>query len=293
MSANRTARARGRVGRDVASYFALTFALSWLAWVPLLFLAVPEPLRGLLLVAGSFGPSAAALILLTKRSGWGGTRSELAPRVRWRLPWWLWVVAILGPATIILIAIAISALAGRPVVGWQDPSRLYLIIPVFAYVAILGGPLGEEIGWRGYALPRIQQGYGPVVAALLVGAVWALWHAPLFGIDGTVQRSVPTAAFAIQIITTSVIYTWLWNRTQSLPLVIAFHAAFNTSVGLLPILPDTAGSQTALWIALGMAAVVAAALIGVTRGQLALGAAGRQGGETRRPAPDGKGDTSP
>jgi len=265
-----TTRTRRLVDRQVMTFVVLAFALSWLAWGPLVLLHVSEPIRGVVLVAGSFGPSTAAVILSMKHSGWAGTRNELATRARWRLPWRMWIVAVVGPAAIILLAIALSALAGRPVGGWQDPNRLYLIVPVFAYVTVFGGPLGEEAGWRGYALPRLQQRHDPTTAALVVGLAWGLWHAPLFAIDGTVQRSVPVAAFGIQILTTSVVYTWLWNRTESLPLVIAFHAAFNTSVGLLPILPDAAGSPTPLWVALVLAVGIAAALIGVTRGRLGM-----------------------
>ena len=265
MSTTDTAARRRRIHREVMTFFGLTFALSWLAWAPLMLLPVSEPIRGVLLVAGSFGPSTAAVLLSIHRTGWAGTRSEFATRARWRLPWRMWIVAIVGPAAIILMAIALSTLAGRPVAGWQDPNRLYLIVPVFAYVTVFGGPLGEEAGWRGYVLPRLQHDHNPTTAALVVGLAWGLWHAPLFAIDGTVQQSVPATAFGIQIITTSVIYTWLWNRTESLPLVIGFHAAFNTSVGLLPILPDAAGSQTPLWIALVIAVVIAATLIGVTR----------------------------
>jgi membrane protease YdiL (CAAX protease family) len=248
----------------------LAIVLSWLAWVPLVVLPHPGTLGDVLLVAGSFGPTAAALILTTARSGWAWTRRELASRATWRHPVSLWVVALTGPAAIILVAIAFCTVAGRPVVGWQDPARLYLIIPVFLYVTVLGGPLGEEPGWRGYALPRLQRDHSPTTAALGVGLVWGLWHAPLFAIDGTVQRSVPVAAFGAQILITSVLYAWLWNRTTSLPVVIAFHAAVNTSVGLLPVLPETAGSPWPLWTSLALAAVVAAALIGATGGRLGL-----------------------
>lgn len=270
MTTTDTTGTRPRIDRQVGVFFTLTFALSWLAWGPLVLLHVSGPIRVVVLVAGSFGPTAAALILSMKRSGWVGTRNDIATRARWRLPWRMWIVAVGGPAAIIVLAIALSTLAGRPVVEWQDPNRLYLIVPVFAYVTVFGGPLGEEAGWRGYALPRLQHAHHPTTAALVVGLAWGLWHAPLFAIDGTVQRSVPAAAFGIQIVTTSVVYTWLWNRTESLPLVIAFHAAFNTSVGLLPILPDTAGSPTPLWIALVLAVGIAATLIGLTGGRLGM-----------------------
>ncbi len=270
MSTTSTGGAGGHAGGQASAFFALAIGLSWLAWVPLTVLPHPGALREVLVVAGSFGPAAAALILSIARSGWARTRSELATSATWRHPVSLWVAALAGPAAIILVAIALCTAAGRPVVGWQDPARLYLVVPVFLYVTVLGGPLGEEAGWRGYALPRLQRDHSPTTAALLVGLVWGLWHAPLFAIDGTVQRSVPVAAFGIQILTTSVLYAWLWNRTTSLPVVIAFHAAVNTSVGLLPVLPETAGSPWPLWTSLALAAAVAATLVGATGGRLGL-----------------------
>ncbi len=270
MSTTSTTGTRGSPGGQASTFFVLAIVLSWLAWVPLTVLPHPGALRDVLLVAGSFGPAAAALVLSIDRFGWARTRRELASRATWRHPVSLWVVALAGPATIMIVAIAVCTVAGRPVVGWQDPARLYLVVPVFLYVAVLGGPLGEEAGWRGYALPRLQHDHSPTTAALVVGLVWGLWHAPLFAVDGTVQRSVPVAAFGIQILTTSVLYAWLWNRTTSLPVVIAFHAAFNTSVGLLPVLPETAGSAGPLWTSLALAAVVAAALIVATGGRLGL-----------------------
>ncbi len=270
MSTTGTTGTGGPAGAQVSAFFVLAIVLSWLAWVPLTVLPHPGALRDVLLVAGSFGPAAAALILSIARCGWARTRNELASRATWRHPVGLWIVALAGPAAIMLAAIVLCTVAGRPVVGWQDPARLYLVVPVFLYVAVLGGPLGEEAGWRGYALPRLQHDHNPTTAALVVGLVWGLWHAPLFAIDGTVQSSVPVAAFGAQILTTSVLYAWLWNRTTSLPVVIAFHAAFNTSVGLLPVLPETAGSVAPLWTSLALVGVVAGVLIGATGGRLGL-----------------------
>ena len=283
---NQTSPDRFRSNRhEVGAFPALAYALSWVMWAPLVWLAVPEPLRSSLRIAGSFGPSAAALIVLSARQGWGGTRQAIARQMHWRLPVRLWLIVLLGPAVVMLTAIGISTLAGQPAGAWQDPTKLYLVIPVFAYVTLLGGPLGEEIGWRSYALPRLQQRHNPTVAALAVGLVWALWHAPLFAIEGTIQQLVPATAFVLQILTTSVIYTLLWNRTESLPLVITFHAAFNTSVGVLPILPDTAGSHTQLWIAIAIAVIIAATVITTTRGRLGftsrIGASDQAGSMTR------------
>lgn len=280
-----TPRLTYHADREVAGFFALAFAWSWAAWAPLIWLAPPDGVRTLLLVVGTFGPSAAASIILLTRHGAAETAKRMAELFRWAGPIRLWVVTLVAPATVILVAVGLSTTLGVPAGGWQDPGRLYMVVPVFLYVLVLGGPIGEELGWRGYALPLLQGERGPLRATAVLGVAWAVWHAPLFAIAGTVQRSVPPSAFAIQILATAVIYTWLWNRSRSLPLVIGFHAAFNTSVGLLPVLPDTAGTSLPLWIALGLAVLIAAGLVVVTRGRLGLGA-------TPRAAVGGHGDTT-
>lgn len=271
--------------REVAAFFALAFAWSWLVWVPLIWLTPPDGVRTLLLVVGSFGPSAAASIILVRRHGAAGAARRMAELFTWSSPLRLWIVTLVAPAAVILVAVGLSTIIGAPVGGWQDPGRLYMVVPVFLYVLILGGPIGEELGWRGYALPLLQGERGPRRATAALGVAWAVWHAPLFAIAGTVQRSVPALAFVIQILATAVIYTWLWNRSRSLPLVIGFHAAFNTSVGLLPVLPETTGTSAPLWIALSLAVLIAAGLVVVTRGRLGLGA-------PPRAAVGGHGDTA-
>ncbi|HSJ34383.1 MAG TPA: CPBP family intramembrane glutamic endopeptidase [Acidimicrobiia bacterium] len=202
------------------------------------------------------------------RRGPAGLRAELAKQWKWRLPFPLWVLVLLAPAAIILIAVAIAQGLGAPVGEWNDPAQLYLTIPVFLYVVVLGGPLGEEFGWRGFALPRLEQRLHPIAAVILLGLIWGLWHLPLFCIEGTVQQLTPFTAFLAQTTVTSVIYGWLWNTTKSLPAVVVIHAATNTTVGLLPVLPDAAHSMIPLWTTISVAAVIALVLTIWTRGRL-------------------------
>lgn len=265
-----TPRLTGDPDREVAAFFALAFALSWTAWIPLIWFTPPASIRPLLVVVGSFGPSAAASIMLVNRHGTRKAAMRMAELLRWTGSLRLWVMTLVGPAAVILAAVAIATILGAEVGGWQDPSRLYLVVPVFLYVLVFGGPIGEELGWRGYALPLLQGAHGPIWATAVLGVAWAAWHAPLFAIAGTVQQSIPPVSFVIQILATAVIYTWLWNRARSLPLVIGFHAAFNTSVGLLPIIPETAGTSLPLWVALSLAVFAAVAIVVVTRGRLGL-----------------------
>lgn len=258
-----------RAGRDVFLFALVSVAVSWALWWPLAWVEVSPALHSILLAVGSFGPSISALVILRLRHGRGTARRLLSGTLRWRIPKVWWWIGILGPPTVILGGVAIASALTDLSLTWNDPSEWYLVVPVFLYVLVLGGPLGEELGWRGYALTRLQSSYRPVVAATIVGLIWALWHAPLFAIDATVQSSLPVMAFAAQILVTSFIYTWLWNRTTSLPLVVFFHASFNTSVGLFPILPQsTGGSTMPLWIGIVLGAAAVRALLLATRARL-------------------------
>lgn len=266
-------------GSRIGRFFLIAYAASWALWLPLVWWTPPETTRQPLLMAGTFGPSVAAVLLIVLSRGRSGLRSELAAQWRWRLPFFSWALILFGPTLIVLAAIVIAQALGAPGGQWNDPGQLFLILPVFAYVVILGGPLGEEFGWRGFALPRLEQHIHPTAAVVLLGLMWGLWHLPLFWIEGTVQQQVPLTAFLAQITVTSVIYGWLWNVTRSLPAVVAIHAATNTTVGLLPVLPDAAGSSIPLWTAISIAAVIALLLILRTRGRLGHtgGAAGSAG----------------
>jgi hypothetical protein len=240
-------------------------------WLPLTWWTPSDTTRQALLIAGTFGPSVAAALVIVGRRGLPGLRLELAEQWQWRLPVMLWALILFAPALIVVTAIVIAGALGATAGQWNDPGQLFLILPVFLYVVILGGPLGEEFGWRGFALPHLEQRIHPAAAVILLGVVWGLWHLPLFWIEGTVQQQTPLAAFLAQTTVTSVIYGWLWNKTRSLPAIVAIHAATNTTVGLLPVLPETADSLIPLWTAISIAAVIALLLLIWTKGQLGYG----------------------
>lgn len=273
---------RGATAAHLVAFYGLACGVSWALWLPPALVDVGDALRSVLLVAGTFGPTVAALTMLVVRHGRAEARDRVRRLLRWRLGLGWWAVAVLGPVAVILAGIGAAMATGVDVSGWNDPGQWYLAIPVFAYVVLFGGPLGEELGWRGWALPRLQGLTSPVAASLAIGVGWSVWHWPLFLVDGTVQQSTPVAAFVLQIVVSSVVYTWLWNHTASLPIVIAFHAAFNTSVGLFPILPEAAGTSAPLWAGIVVGALVAMALVVVTGGRL-----GRDPGAHADPARPG------
>jgi uncharacterized protein len=142
----------------------------------------------------------------------------------------------LWPA-LVLAANAIAPLLGEAVPNAPVlPSRpwLPLVVESYLWFALYGGPLNEEPGWRGFALPRLQQRHSPLVASLFVGAVWGLWHLPLH-LMGIYPGGAWGAVIRVQELPRAVVFTWLYNRTGgSLLIAVLFHATINTTSLFLP-----------------------------------------------------------
>ena len=168
-------------------------------------------------------------------------------------------------AVAVPVAIVVAACVAEWVLGGTvEPSwPAWWAMPiVLGYVLVLGGPLGEELGWRGVLLPRLEADASPAVASLLVGLTWAAWHLPLFFVAGTIQRSVPWWLFAAQIVVTSFVYTWLVHRApHSLVPALVFHTMFNVAVGVAFLGDPDDPATRAMVIAIGIAALVVAGLV--------------------------------
>jgi membrane protease YdiL (CAAX protease family) len=236
-------------------YFAFTYLLSWGIWIPL---ALTGQSNQWLFWLAGFAPSFAALVLTAFQGGWSGTRQLL--RLRWQAkPIW-YVISLLGTPMVMLAALGLNVALGGDWPQYVDlnhlvtsPEQWPLVIVVFLYIFIFTA-LGEEVGWRGYALPRLQAHFSPFTSSLVLGSVWALWHSPLFWIVGDFHQQLPVSWFLLQVLGSTFLYTWMYNRTKgSLLIVLLFHTSSNAAVGLLPILPlDNGGSLRPLWMVVGL-----------------------------------------
>jgi uncharacterized protein len=221
-------------------YFALAFAFTWALWVPAALEArgvissLPVPATFL----GAFGPMVAAIVVTALEGGRAGLRSLLGRIVRWRVaPIW-YAVAILGPFVLTLAAIALHvALVGQPpslglLVG-ALPTLLIVVVYMMITVA-----LGEEVGWRGYALPALQARYSALVASLILGVLWALWHLPVFFNPDTHYSNLPFLLFLAYMVAFAVLITWVFNSAGgSVLMAIFFHAVMNASSELWKTIP--------------------------------------------------------
>jgi uncharacterized protein len=221
-------------------FFGLTFAWSWACWLLTPIVKTESSyLSSTLFFLGGFGPGLAAVTLVAINGGRAGLRTWLKRCLQWRGNWGWMTLAFLSPLAVLAIAAAIHLALGGSMRPSPAVGHVALFIVNFGLVFLVGGPLGEEFGWRGYALPAMQGRVGWRSASLVLGGIWGVWHLPLFFVAGSSQNQGSMAAFFVLIVATSVFYTWLFNRTNGSVLpALALHTASNSWPALIPILPS-------------------------------------------------------
>ena len=247
-----------------AIFLAAAFALSWGCWwilgeqvSPDGGLAASRVSRALYLFGG-LGPAIAAglAVALTPVDG---RLVEFIDRLsRWRVSWAWWLAALVVPAAIAAAREGLAIWLGAGTVHAANLAPLSRAPPLF-FAMILGGGL-EELGWRGVLQAEIARRAPPLTAALIVGAVWAAWHLPLFHLSGAPQYGRYFPLFAFDVLANACLLAWIYAGTRSVLLCVVFHAASNaaTAMGLVAIGAPTGGPA---WIATGVKLALAVALL--------------------------------
>jgi membrane protease YdiL (CAAX protease family) len=261
-------------------FFTLTCLLTW-GWDMLSWALGLGPPRILNIVSAS-APTVVAFLILAITSGKPGVLRLLRSYVRWRVGVQWYLVAVIGVAVLIFLSMAVvpGVLAEFVAPDWSFVP-FYLSSFVFVLFLPPGGPLLEEGGWRGFALPRLQRLHGPLVGTLILGALWSVWHLTL--VFGPIASPNPDASFVsvgiafvlftIGEIGLSVIITWILNNCGgSVLMAILAHGAQDTAIPFLALLPATSKYyETVGFQGMGVAIVFGtAALIVIvfTRGRL-------------------------
>jgi membrane protease YdiL (CAAX protease family) len=200
-------------------YFLLAFLLTWTLQLPAVLAAQGwisgPPERYMMLVGlGGFGPAAAAMV--TARVEGTGVRALLRPLGTWRVGVQWYLIALFLPGAIFVIA------AGAYNALGHDEKIFYLPnMPAFVAAAVVF-PLGEEIGWRGFALPRLIERIGPLTASVIIGVLWTFWHVPMLTLQGVSPELY--FVFVPFMVGGSVFFTWLYGHTRgSLLLAVLAH----------------------------------------------------------------------
>ena len=220
--------------RALTAFFLLAYALSW-AWVIPIAVAhevvrrgVSWPTHGPALL----GPAIAALAVTAWMMGRPGVRDLLARMIRWRVAGRWWLVAV-SPAVFLGLGLIMMTVAGKPLPNVADFGR-FSGFPAIGLAGvlllILIGALGEETGWRGYALPQLQRRFSPLTSSLIIAVVWFGWHLPQFFVIATYRDSAPAqyVGMFLGLACGSVVLTWLYNRSGgSILLVAIWHGLYN------------------------------------------------------------------
>src|SRR3712207_5195967 len=199
-------------------FFVLSYALTW----PVIPLVSVSPLLGF---PALFGPALAAIIVSALTDGKPGLTDLLGRLTRWRVGARWYAVALGLPVVLALTAAGLHALLGART-SFDLGGLSILNFVVFGLI------VGEELGWRGYALPRLLAGRSALAASLVLGALWGAWHLPTFFVPGAPQYGLPFSAFVLLTMAYSVLIGWVYIHTEGSVLIATLlHGAINLSQG--------------------------------------------------------------
>ena len=241
---------------QLISFFVLTYAIAFGTIFAYMALQPGQTTErwSLSWFLNAFSPTISALILSAIIGGWREVRHLLSGFTRWNvgMRWYLAAAYLfLGPLLFALVYIAL----GNPISGMAAGTTTSVLLGQVVFT-LFSGPLAEEAGWRGFALPRLQKKYNALVSSLILGVIWTCWHIPLFFLPGSSQQGIPFPIYLMLVVTLGVYFTWLYNNTRgSLIITVLAHFSFNMSggfiagtLGLLPpmVLYIAAGSMLVL-----------------------------------------------
>jgi membrane protease YdiL (CAAX protease family) len=262
------------------SFFVMAYAFSWIVWSPwvlsedgvgLLPITLSPLTVGLLnATAILLGPTLSAFIMTGVTEGRAGIGRLLRRYVLWRvgLRWYLFVLVGIPVVMVLGAIVTPGALASF--------GTLASVVPYFTsfvLVLVLGGPLLEEGGWRGFALPRMQPLHGPLVASVIIGTLWALWHLPEFFVPSWAAASggsgiLDIVKFTVIAIFFAIVFTWVFNNTKgSLLIAVLLHTAIDAFSGPVMQLFPAPLVASGLPLLIGFGALVLVIVV-LTRGRL-------------------------
>jgi membrane protease YdiL (CAAX protease family) len=267
----------------IVAYFALAFAGTWLFLAPIVFsqnglglftFTVPFGIFALLFILATFaGPTLAAFVVTGVLEGKAGVKAFLRRYIQWRVGLHWYLIALFGYLLVSIVAMTFILGAEPWLYLASNGSKLFtaFLPAVLIFPALI--TWGEEPGWRGFALTRMQPLYGPIKSSLMLGFLHSLWHLPIFFIVTGPVAFGPFNLMAfvqntISIMLITIVWTWIFNNAKgSILIAVLMHAAFNATGGLLPAIPETA-LQTASIVGLVVNLLLAALVIVFTKGRL-------------------------
>ena len=255
----------------LVAFFVMAFLFSWIAVLPLI-LNHTLPVEPFQILGAFVGPTLSAIIVTAILEGRTGVGNFFKKYFQWRagFVWWLFILFA------ILISLNTVAALFLGITIWTEFfNNIGLILATYLITLLVGvilGPLWEEPGWRGFALPRLQRQFGPIVGTLILGVLWSLWHLPGYLGGWMTVGIIPLVLSGIAF---SIIATWVYNNTRgSILLMILLHSSSNAAISIgSKVLPaNLADNMNSFvyggWLPVITYSIIAAAIWIATRGKL-------------------------
>ncbi len=257
-------------------FFLLAFIISWAIWIPQAVatlgicksaISIESPLN----LIAVWGPGLAAIILSVLAKSKEGAKKLFRPIKYWRVGIHWYIFVLFYPISKWLVAYIIDTLLGQsyklgssPILSFFNLPEQAIMIPI-AVVSTFLNTLGEEVGWRGFALPKLQVKYTAFVSTIIIGLFWGFWHIPMWIAQGYMDLSLlPIITKTLSIVPLAIIFTWVYNSTKgSLLLVWLFHASITIAGYFAPSLPTT--TEEILSWAVAIIIVIVAGLTHLSR----------------------------
>jgi membrane protease YdiL (CAAX protease family) len=237
-------------GHPRLSYFVIAFAGTWAFFLPfalssnvnglgILPFGLPDIALSIAFVLSSIaGPALASLVVTAVTSGRAGVGLLLRRCVRWRVGLGWYPIAMFGFLLVYLVGYSVFLGVNLPLALLAKWPLLFTVFFPMVVFIILTASFAEELGWRGFALPRLQQRYGPALGTVILGTLHGLWHLPVFFTSLLGPFSLPTyAGFLVTAMAATFVYTWIFNHTRGSVLIATLtHGCADASGSLLALL---------------------------------------------------------
>lgn len=232
----------------IIAFFLLAYCITWgfsaVVYYNESVKILPSSIISMLNLFTGYGPAISAMIISYIQAGTVGIKALLNRYIRWKVAIQWYAFALFSPLLLSITTVIIDVFLGGTVPTlFSAPSvpegNPIIMLPIVFILVFFQTGFAEETGWRGFALPALQKRFSPLVASILIGIIWALWH---FGPMST-QVSLGVW-YIIDVIAISIIITWIFNRTNGSLLIVAlFHTAINVTVWIIPTMPVVSNAQ--------------------------------------------------
>jgi membrane protease YdiL (CAAX protease family) len=219
----------------LTAYLITTFLFTWTFWI-IAFTSNNLSLNGSFRIIGSFFPSIMSIIFTSYYYGTNGIKKLLRNLTIWKVNPLIYAFIFLYTAASLYVPSFICSILGlnykiqiaNHISSFKLTSPITTVI-CFIAIMIFGGPLGEELGWRGFVLPKLKKKFNPVISSIILGFIWTFWHAPMFyfRISG---YNVSFIVYLLETIWLTTIFTWLYNNTKGSLLIIILYHSFDNFV---------------------------------------------------------------